>query len=138
MKRTTWIGVIGLAMLAGCSPQQYGTRGPVNTEPMTVDQAMQQRDWDVTHAYYANGSTRNWSTGFRYEPTPGMDEANYYYADLGTFLVNVVTLPFTYIDQSDGVISNGVVVPPSYTAVPPLPPSDAPTPMSTTQPTGTH
>ena len=132
MKPLTCLAAVLTGWIAGCSPQPYSTRGDVNTEPLIVDAAMQQRDWDVTHAYYQNGSTLNWSTGFAYVPKPDMPNTAYSVADTGTFLINVLTSPYTFFTQSGGVVSGGVAVPPSYTAVPPLPPTNVPLP--TTQP----
>jgi hypothetical protein len=87
---------------------------------------MQLRDWQPSVAYYANGDTVSGSTGFAYEPDPQLDSWQYYFADVGTYFVNLVTAPVTLYEQRDGVGSTGVSLPPTYTAVPPLPPSDAP------------
>ena len=113
--------------LAGCQHQTYTTRGEVTSEPLTVDAAMQQRQWEPTTAYYENGDTRSWTTGFAYSPRTVPPYA-YAATDTGTFLLNVVTLPYTVFDQRAGVQSGGVKLEPSYTANPPLPPSTQPTP----------
>ena len=129
MRRLTILAVAapGLFVLAGCSPQLYTTQGPVSTEPIVIDQAMQQRaDWQPVTAAVENGQTYNPTTGFGYRP--GNVNTPYAYAltDTGTFAVNVITMPYTIYQQWNGVLSGGVQLPPSYTGVPPLPPSTRP------------
>lgn len=124
---TTTSALIALTLAAaGCQEQARFTRGEVMDEPLVIDQAMQKRQWEPQTAYVENGSTVNWSTGFAYEPRHNLGGYNgsaYYAADIGTFFVNLVTLPYTLWVERDGVESSGVVLPPSYTANPPLPPS---------------
>ncbi|MDB5325171.1 MAG: hypothetical protein JWM57_740 [Phycisphaerales bacterium] len=122
-----WICLTALIALAGCQHQTYTTRAEVESEPLTVDAAMQQRQWEPTRAYYENGDTRSWTTGFGYSPS-NVPPYAYSATDTGTFLLNLVTLPYTVVDQWKGVQSGGVKLPPSYTANPPLPPSTQPTP----------
>ena len=143
MRRLSTLAVAALAVpsvfvLAGCSPQLYTTQGPVSTEPIVIDQAMQQRaDWEPVTAAFENGQTFNPTTGFGYRPSGyGLPYA-YSATDLGTFAVNVIAMPYTIYQQWDGVLSGGVILPPSYTANPPLPPSmQAPNAQApSTQPT---
>ena len=124
--QTSTLIALGLLAATGCTPQQHHTRGQVSTEPLVIDQAMQQRQWEPVTAYVENGSTKSGSTGFAYEPRQGMEGyqgSAYYLADVGTFFVNLVTLPYTLWVERDGVVSGGEQIPPSYTANPPLPPS---------------
>lgn len=128
------VGLLALSALTGCTRQTYGNNAPVNEEPLTVDLAMQQREWDKSTAYYQNGDVHSWSTGFAYRPK-GDARWQYYFADPGTYFVNLVTLPWTLYEERDGVTSEGDRIAPTYTAVPPLPPSDESLPASpTTQP----
>ncbi len=127
------LGLATLAMLGGCVKTSTTSTGMINSEPLTIDPAMQLRDWQPSVAYYANGDTMSGSTGFAYEPDPKLDSWQYYFADPGTYFVNLVTSPYTLYEQRDGVGSTGVSLPPTYTAVPPLPPSYAKT--VTTAPT---
>jgi hypothetical protein len=128
------LGLIALTAV-GCTETQRGTYGPVQSEPLTIDPAMQLREWEPTPALYANGDTFAWSTGFAYQPTSTYEQGNYVF-DAATFFVNLVTLPVTYAREGLHVRSQGFVVPPTYTANPPLPP-EQPTPLAeqpTTQP----
>lgn len=141
-RTTIALGLLASVAAVGCTPQQRHTRGEVSTEPLVIDQAMQKRQWEPVTAYAENGSIHTWSTGFAYEPIPGIDGYNgsaYYFTDIGTWFVNVVTLPVTYVVEWDGISSGGVVLPPSYTANPPLPPSQyaAAEPTDTTPPPDT-
>jgi len=119
---TAALFALGL-LSAGCQKTSMSSRGEINTEPLAIDPAMQLRQWDPVTAAYENGSTFNNPTGYAYESKPGQPGYTYYYADAGTFFVNLVTLPYTLIADRGGAESGGVNLPPSYTAVPPLPPS---------------
>ena len=122
-----WICLAALIALNGCQEKSYTTRGTVESEPLTVDAAMQQRQWEPIKAYYENGDTRSWTTGFAYEPSAVPPYA-YSVTDTGTFILNIVTLPYTAVTEFGGIQSGGVKLPPSYTANPPLPPSAQSTP----------
>ena len=120
------VAALGTVVLAGCSPQLYTTQGPVSTDPIVVDQAMQQRQWDPVTARYENGQTFSPTTGFGYSSNGYNTPYAYAATDTGTFVVNVITMPYTIYQQWDGVLSGGVQLPPSYTANPPLPPTTRP------------
>lgn len=127
MNRTvvTLAGIAIAGALAGCVRNEYAQVGRVNEEPLVIDAAMQSRSWEPTPAYYANGDTVSCSTGFAYQPKASNDYY-YYGADTGTYFVNLFTLPYTLYQERGGVVSQGVVLPPTYTAAPPLPPTDEP------------
>ena len=145
-----------LSVFSGCAKQTYSSRPPLNEEPLTIDQAMQQRDWDRSTAYYQNGDVPSWSTGFAYRSQADA-RWKYYFADYGAFAANLVTLPWTMYQEGTGtptawdpqdpnnpdtkegtgIVSAGDILPPTYTAVPALPPSDETLPATpTTQPDG--
>jgi hypothetical protein len=117
------VGVTGglLIGLNGCQKKSTLPRGQVSTEPLVVDAAMQKREWEPTTAFYENGATYNFTTGFAYEPVPGQPDYAYYYADAGTYVLNLVTLPYTLVTAGKSA-SGAETLPPSYTASPPLPP----------------
>jgi hypothetical protein len=96
--------------------------GRVNTETLNVDGAVQQREWEPSVAYYANGDVASPSTGFKYAPRSDQPDYTYAYADLGTFFANLVTMPYTLYKERNGVVSTGEQLPQTYTANPPLPP----------------
>ena len=117
---------LATALAVGCAPAQYTTRGEVQSEPIPVDGAIQNRQWPPTVSRYENGDVVTLPTGFAYEPTDYEYPQLYYVADTGIFFLNVITLPVTLISQvplQRNVVSTGVELPPSYTANPPLPPS---------------
>ena len=117
-----------LALAAGCQKTNYVDRQKVDNGPLPIDTAMQQRQWEPVTAQYQNGATENWSTGFAYSPNHDANPYTYYLTDTTTFLVNVVTLPYTYYQQRGGQVSGGVQIPPSYTAIPPQEPTTQPIP----------
>jgi len=128
--------IASAALLTGCSHQEYGQTGRVNDDPLVVDQAMQLRDWDKSYANYENGSTKSWSTGFAYASRGDLPYGLNYVADTGSFFGNVLTLPITAYQQRNGVVSSGVNIPETYTAVPPVPPRYATPPGATVRPGG--
>jgi hypothetical protein len=124
------------SLLSGCVETSTTTAGAINTDPLIIDPAMLARNWEPTVAYYANGDTESWSTGYAYTPRQDLEPYQYYFADTGTYFVNLVTSPYTFYKQRDGSVSTGVQLPPTYTAMPPVPPSYAEAVESpTTQPT---
>ena len=109
--------------VAGCAHRE-NSPPEVNVEPVMPDEAMQHRDWPQATAIYANGAVAAGPTEFNYEPKRGMPECRYYYADYGTFFVNMILLPYNLYKhpQTEVVISPGETIPPTYTAQPVLPP----------------
>ncbi len=124
-----------LALIGGCVDATTTSTGEINTEPLTIDPAMQQRTWEPTVAYYQNGDVKTQSTGFAYSSNAPYSQYDYYVTDTGTYLVNLITSPWTFYQQRDGVVNTGTQLPPTYTAVPPLPPSfEAPMTLDVTAP----
>ncbi len=117
-------------MVGGCVKTSTSSTALMSTEPMSIDKAMQLRDWPLTTALYANGDSDTSSTGFAYEPDPDLEGWQYYFADPGVYFLNLVTSPYTLYQQRNGATSTGVQTPPTYTAMPPLPPSSAEAPVS--------
>lgn len=113
--------LISAVAATGCQRQAYVDRQRVDATPLVIDEAMQQRQWEPVTAYYENGDTYSRSTGFAYAPTETPSPLMYAGTDTGTFAVNVLTMPYTLFQQRDGVVSGGVMLPPSYTAVPVMP-----------------
>ncbi|HEY0009246.1 MAG TPA: hypothetical protein VGB55_11020 [Tepidisphaeraceae bacterium] len=115
--------VTTVVLLAGCARQTYSNQAQVNTEPLNIDPAMEIRDWEPSTAYYANGDVYSWSTGFGYR-SQADSGWKYLFADPGTYVVNLVTMPWTFYQERNGVVSQGDTIPPSHTAVPPVPPTE--------------
>src|SRR5438270_704595 len=55
--------ILVLSLAAGCEVKQPPPPEPVSHAPLVVDPAMQHRQWPVSVAHYANGSTVAWPTG---------------------------------------------------------------------------
>lgn len=116
---------IGAITLCGCASANRHESAPVAVvDPVAPDEAMLKRDWSPAIAAYPNGSVAAGPTEFRYEPKRGMPEWRYAFADSGTFFANMLMLPYNIIKHPLGgvKIAKGETVPPSYTAMPVLPP----------------
>jgi len=110
----------------GCQLRRNPPEEAVMPPPPT-DPAMLHRDWQESHAIYANSSTVAGNTGFMF--LPKWDEPAWLYPILDSpiFLLNVVTLPVSFIMTPpwEPVEYRSATVPPSYSAMPPLPPEPA-------------
>jgi hypothetical protein len=127
----------GSALAAGCQRAPKPAPEPVSTSPMVVDEAMQYRDWPRATAYFQAGGVDAGATRFPYNPqttgdgagraTLGPERRNSL-LDTAAFVVQVAKLPFTYVRQPPFVDKNyrGVMYDPTYTAMPVLPPDEAP------------
>ncbi len=88
----------GLALIAatGCQRTQPAPVVTHNNEPMLVDEAMQQRDWERSTAVYQNGDTVAGFTGRRYEVHNRLSEGYAgRLADPAVGISNVILLPIT-------------------------------------------
>jgi hypothetical protein len=123
------VACVTATLLAGSSGCQRRKLVPDAVAPppqIAVDEAMRKRDWPAQSAFYADTSIIATPTGFLYEPEHDRAEWNYIFLDTGTFLGNTVLLPVAFIMNPPWreTINRGATIPPTYTAVPPLPPSD--------------
>lgn len=146
------IGGGALFFLTGCQSTHFtnpyqrigkASQDQLSTEPLTIDGAMQQRDWERSTAVYANGDTIAGPTGFWYEPRPDQPEWRYAVLETPLFVFQTVALPVTLAITPPwtNMRYTGAEVGTTYTAMPPLPPSYAtaeinatPAMMPTTQP----
>jgi hypothetical protein len=114
-----------LALAGGCSTEQKYAPAAVNTAPIVGDQAMALRsDWPKSTAYYANGSVPAFSTRFPYDVNAQRPGPGDVIIDPAMFIVQTVMLPIELIKYPPGTeqIWHGEIIPPTYTATPPLPP----------------
>ena len=114
-----------LALAAGCSTEQKYAPAAVNTTPIIGDQAIAQRaDRPKSTAYYSNGSVPAFSTRFAYDVNAQRPYPGDVILDPAMFIVQTVMLPIQLIKYPPGTeqVWHGEIVPPSYTATPPLPP----------------
>lgn len=120
--------MVACLIASGCAnkpnpPATETELSPVS-EAMYADGAMVQRDWSASIAYYPTGATQAYSTHWPYEgQETNIQELNAV-VDPVIFLTQTVMLPVRVVLDPPGKFTNyyGPVVPPSYTAMPPLPP----------------
>ncbi|MEO6436886.1 MAG: hypothetical protein ABIP55_14155 [Tepidisphaeraceae bacterium] len=116
--------VVGGGALAGCQAKVPGpARSPVIDTPVVIDDAMQQREWDRSTAYYAHGAAITGGTGYvwqTHETVPGDYRR---LSDAPVAVLNFVLLPVGLFTNSPfgKEIERGETVPPTYYANPPLP-----------------
>jgi hypothetical protein len=145
------VGSSLLSLAAGCASKSYSTSTTLAPEP-DVGTGKSVRDFEPTVANYANGDTITTGGGFSYQTDTGAPSREYIGRDLGVYAANVVVLPYSLIvDRDETHVSQGLVLPPTYTAVPARPygtepaqprpyadavaPSPVVTPAPTTAPT---
>jgi hypothetical protein len=133
MKHVALIGgavlgaVLGAMLVGGCTTVQNIPPDALDDTPIPVDAAMARRDWEQSHAQYAatgihttpnlytfQSQEYSWSRG--YSPV---------FTEMPLFLANVVLIPYQIFaapvwGQHE---YRAATVPPSYTAMPPLPES---------------
>ena len=120
---TSAIVAVGLIAWNGCL-LHTAPPAAVDRSPLVVDEAMERRDWSPSVAHYANGETRAYPTGFVLGHSPDAPAWAPVVTDTPLFLSNIVAMPVGYlftppwtpVDYPRGV------VPPTYNAMPPLPP----------------
>lgn len=115
---------VAAAMFVGCQRQVNVPRGEMATSPIEPDEAMQIRDWSASAAYYQNPRFIAGPTGHLfetpYEPTQwyyaASDTALFLGQTLGIPIVLIMNPPWTPVEYA------GETLPPTYHAMPPLPP----------------
>lgn len=129
----TLVAVGGGVMLtlAGCQGNPYERAGnsppePLNAEPLVVDEAMQIRDWNRVTALYANGDTAAGATGFPFTTRRDQPEWRYAALEAPLFVFQAVTLPIhlAIAGPTREVHYAGATIDTTYTAMPPLPPTN--------------
>jgi hypothetical protein len=91
---------------------------------VVIDEAMQRRDWPVSVARYANGETAAYPTGFVLEHSPKAPIWAPVVTDVPLFFANIVAMPVGYVftpPWTEVDYPRGVV-PPTYNAMPAMPP----------------
>lgn len=124
-KAALFLPLAGFALLAstGCQRTQPAPVVALNNEPILVDEAMQQRDWERSTAVYQNGDTVAGFTGRRYEVHNGLSEGYAgRLADPAVGIGNVILLPITMVltPPWKAVGYQGVIIPPTHHANPPV------------------
>lgn len=112
---------LGLAMLGGgCANIHDNQPAPLSTRPLTIDQAMQARIWDRTVATYQNGSVVAGRTLYPYRPVGNLPYWAYPPVEAGLFYGQTLAMPVTAFLEPDPAVYSGVIVEPTYNAVPPI------------------
>jgi hypothetical protein len=112
---------LSLAALAGCQSVNVPPAERLNDQPLVIDDAMQQRDWEPTTAFYQSGATIAGPTGFLYEPVNTMSEPTQGVVETPLFIGQAIAAPIVLLFQPvwTPVIYRGIRQESSYTAVPP-------------------
>jgi len=139
--RLAWLVIgIGGVGLVGCGPQnppaQVRTVGQVlpTDEPVVFDDdAMDRRQWSQTVHYYHSGTTQAFPLRWNYQGMETDYDQTNAFLDPAMFLVETFTYPFRVALEPPGRVTNyaGPVVPPTYNAMPPLPPEPGAPPKVT-------
>lgn len=118
--------IVAAALAAGCQMKSTGYHEPINESPLLVDGAMEQRNWTPATAYYASGAVPAGGTGFIYEPSSKLSNVGQAVVDPPLFSAQVVALPLTIFISRPWALRayHGVILEPTYTAQPPLPPGN--------------
>jgi hypothetical protein len=125
-KRRTVFSLLIFPALAigGCAIKQPPPPDAVSHAPLVVDEAMQNRQWPVSVAQYANGETNAWATGFILIDRPNAPVWEASVTETPIFVANVLACPIVFLATPawQPVIYPRGITEPSYTAQPPLPP----------------
>jgi hypothetical protein len=89
-----------------------------------ADEATELRAAPKTAALYRSGTTQGWPTRWYYQPDADYTTASNFVIDPIMVMVQTLSLPVTLLPDFPfrKVYYAGDVLPPSYTAMPPLPP----------------
>lgn len=112
--------------VAGCQTNETSLNAILAPEPPDVavfaDTTQPVRDYPRSVSYIQNGDTVAESTGARWRSADNVNVLAAPAVETGVFIGNLVTMPYTLIQQRGTIISTGLQFPPTYTAMPPLPP----------------
>jgi hypothetical protein len=117
--------IIGMGMLAGCQvemkPHDFGP-APLSSTPITTDQAMEVRQWDLSVASYANDAVLAHPTYSPLQPDRLKYDGNAILEPI-LFLGDVVYIPVGMIIKFpwEFEVNKSISAPASYTLMPPLP-----------------
>jgi hypothetical protein len=126
-------GVLGVMPLAGCQIQSSKpATEEMSTATIASDEAMQKRTWTPSSTTYTNDTVVAFPT---LAPLSAAGDSQWnVFVDTGTFMANSGYAPVGFFTEPDWVMVQykSVSVPPTYTAMPPLPPSSKAAPAQTT------
>jgi hypothetical protein len=110
-------------MIAGCQRNVPPSMEKVNNAPLANDDAINKRDWEKTTSYYGNGDTIAGGTGYMFQTHETVTDPYRRIVDPTISSMNMVLLPIGVFVNSpfQPQVVQGEMIPPSYTAQPPLP-----------------
>ncbi len=115
------LAAASVVVLGGCTATQYSTATKLAPEP-EPGTGQSVRNFEPTVAAYANGDTVTKGGGFRYQTDKGAPSREYVGRDVGVYAANMAVLPYSLVaDRNDVHVSQGLVIEPTYTAVPARP-----------------
>ena len=111
------------AINAGCQRNIPPTMEKVNNTPLAPDDAIAKRDWQQTTSYYGNGDTTAGGTGYMFQTHETIPDGWRRIVDPTISSMNMVLLPIgVFVNTPFGPqVAQGEMIPPTYTAQPPLP-----------------
>ncbi|HWE92643.1 MAG TPA: hypothetical protein VG269_01605 [Tepidisphaeraceae bacterium] len=116
---------LSAAALSGGCYQDHVVRQitPMPPEPR-ADEATQVRGFSQSVSFYHSGTVQAWPTRWYLESNPDRQTRLNYVLDPLKMVAQTVSLPVTLVMEPpfEKVYYEGDVVPPTYTAMPPLPP----------------
>jgi hypothetical protein len=133
-------GVVGAAGLFGCGHQTpprpvptVGQLQPTDEPVVFDDEAMDMRQWSQSVSLYPSGTTQAFPLRWNYQGMETDYDQTNALLDPVMFLVESFTYPFRLALEPPGHMTNyaGPVVPPTYNAMPPLPPEPGAPPKVT-------
>lgn len=126
----TIVAAIGLMTLTtgGCAVRRNDPPDVLDPTPVAVDAAMERRNWDQSHALYANTGTIAGNTGFFFMADATRPEWQNGFAEPFIFLTNVALMPISLIITPPfaPVEYRAATIEPTYSGNPPLPDIAAP------------
>jgi hypothetical protein len=120
--------IIGGGFTSGCQPIENIAPDELDPTPIPVDPAMARRDWELSYARYEPTGVISSPTLFSFYSQPYSWGGGYSttLTELPLFGLNVLLIPYQIFASPAWREREyrAATIPPTYTAMPPLPPSD--------------
>jgi hypothetical protein len=113
----------GAPLLPGCEIEhRLPPPEPVNSTPLVIDQAMVKRDWQPARAHYTNDVVMAFPD---YSPLRAKNNKYSSLVETPLFLANIAYMAYgVFVDPPWEMVGyKSMSMEPTYTAMPPLPPS---------------
>jgi hypothetical protein len=121
--RLLGLSVLAAGALLGCQANVPNGVERLNNSPLIVDEAMQLREWEPVPTYYANGDTVADGTGYMYHTHETIPDPYRRVVEPVVGTMNIALLPVGVFLNSPfrPQVYQGAILPPTHTAMPPLP-----------------